>query len=59
MLLSYSGQCVIHDQTNYHTGSGDIIHKEGTVVAHQGGVDPAHDAPVGGRHVVLRLLPLR
>lgn len=43
MLLSYSGQCVIRDQTNYHTGSGDIIHIEGTVVAHQGGVDPAHD----------------
>ena len=59
MLLSYSGQCVIHDQTNYHTGSGDIIHIEGTVVTHQGGVDQDHDAPVGGRHVVLLLLPLR
>ena len=48
-----------HDQTKCHTSLGGIIHIKGTVVTHQGGVDPIHDPPVGGHHVVLLLLLLR
>lgn len=51
-MLSLLGYYVTQDQTNYHISPGALIHKGGTTVLHQEGVDLATVSAVVGASCV-------